>query len=171
MATRKGPFSPCFCWQVSLLLNSAGLVPADLPPKNLAEDVKWLLGVPEIDRVAFVGHVLRIHGQFRPEARLQIVVDADEDLSFPILANDLSEVRAEVAFSSALASLNGDWIENMRECHGLLNSCHLNLRFLFLRLSAKADLPSHHQPGTWRRLPLAPLEKRLGAEVKNYRLT
>jgi hypothetical protein len=63
--------------------------------------VKWLLGVREIDRVAFVRHVLRIHSQFRPEASFQIVVDADEDLSFPILANDLSKICAEVAFPSA----------------------------------------------------------------------
>src|SRR5262249_11846454 len=110
-------------------------------------------------------------GQFRPEARLQIVVDTDENLSFPLVANDLSEVCAEVAFPSALASLNGDRIENIRKCHGLLNSCHVDLHFLFLRLSATADLPSRHQPGTWRRLPLTPFGKRLGAEVKNYRLT
>src|SRR6516164_2041667 len=141
MAIRKGPCGPCCCWQVSLLLNSAGLVPADLPPKNLAAEVKWLLGVPEIDRVAFVRHVLRINSQFRPEARLQIVVDADENLSLPIRAYDLSEVCAEVAFPSALASLNGDRIENMRECHGLLNSCHLDLRSCSCACPQNAGLP------------------------------
>src|SRR6516165_6603769 len=100
----------------------------------------WLLGIPEIDCATFVGHVLWINSQFRPEASFQIVVDADENLSLPICAYDLSEVCSEVAFSSALASLNGDRIENMRECHGLLNSCHLDLRFWFLRLPTKCGL-------------------------------